>query len=247
MNIAKYLESTYLKTADQAGISEEETREKVRSLIQEAIDNDFLLVMIRKEYIAMAKEMIQSQGADVLVGTVIGFHEGTYSIEEKLEEAKYAVDQGVDELDFVINYTAFKDEQINLVSSEVYQCTKFALDHNKVAKWIIEIAALTDEEIEVISALIRDVVLDKFGEDAAAQVYVKSSTGFFKTEGGKPNGATVEGIKLMAKNAGPLPIKAAGGVRDYEKALEMIDLGVTRFGTSSAKAIFEGKEAEGGY
>lgn len=247
MNVADYLDSTYLKTAEQAGISQEQTEQNVRDLVLEAIENKFKLVMIRKEFVAMAKEMILEAGSDVLVGTVIGFHEGTYSIQSKLDEAQGAINDGVDELDYVVNYTAFKEEQINLVKSEVFQCTKLGLDNAKVVKWIIEIAALSNDEIEIITGLIRDVVLENFGEEQAANVFVKSSTGFYKTEGGLPNGATVEGIKLMIANAGPLPVKAAGGVRNFEGVDEMIKLGVTRFGTSSAKAIYDGKEASGGY
>ena len=62
-----------------------------------------------------------------------------------------------------------------------------------------------------------------------------------------PNGATVATIKLMLENSNPLPVKAAGGVRTYEEAVEMIKLGVKRIGTSSAKAIAYGEQAQGGY
>ena len=58
MNVADYLDSTYLKTAEQAGISQEQTEQNVRDLVLEAIENKFKLVMIRKEFVAMAKEMI---------------------------------------------------------------------------------------------------------------------------------------------------------------------------------------------
>ena len=68
-------------------------------------------------------------------------------------------------------------------------------------------------------------------------MFVKSSTGFFKTEREMPNGATFENIMLISKNAKPLKIKAAGGVRDYETALKMISLGADRIGTSSSKEI----------
>ena len=51
----------------------------------------------------------------------------------------------------------------------------------------------------------------------------------------------------MLQNAAPLPVKAAGGVRNYEEVMAMIKLGVKRIGTSSAKAIVSGATAEGGY
>lgn len=247
MNINQYLDSTYLKTAVQANISEAATKQKVIDLVNEAIENNFKLAMIRPEFVAMAKKMVAEADSEVLIGTVIGFHEGTYSTNEKLSEAQKAINDNVDELDYVVNYTAFKQEKINLVKAEVYKGTKLALDNNKVAKWIIEIAALTNEEIIALTQLIRDVVLQNFGEENAANVFVKSSTGFFKTEDGKPNGATFEAMELIVENAKPLPAKAAGGVRNYEDAVKMVEMGVTRIGTSSAKVITEGNIAKDGY
>jgi deoxyribose-phosphate aldolase len=247
MNINQYLDSTYLKTAAQANISEEETKNNVKLLVAEAIENNYKLAMIRPKFVAMAKEMIKEANSETLVGTVIGFHEGTYTTEEKLKEAEQAIADNADELDYVVNYTAFKEEKINLVKAEIFKGTKLALDANKVAKWIIEIAALSNEEIIAITQLIRDVVLENFGEENASKVFVKSSTGFFKTEEGKPNGATFEAMELIVENAKPLPAKAAGGVRNYDDAVKMVEMGVTRIGTSSAKIIAEGGKAEGGY
>ena len=245
MNIADYLDSTYLKTAEQAEISLLETKQNVISLIEEAIVNDFKLVMLRAEYVPLAKRLIQDANSDVLVGTVIGFHEGTITTDEKLQEAKNAIDAKVDELDYVVNYEAFKNGQVNLVKAEVFKGTQIALENNKVAKWIIEIAALTTDEIIGITKLIRDVVLDNFDEDKAQDVFVKSSTGFYKTAECKPNGATFKAMKIIVENAKPLQSKAAGGVRNYEDAKKMIELGVTRIGTSSAKKIVDGKTTEG--
>ncbi|UMB52752.1 deoxyribose-phosphate aldolase [Lutibacter sp. A64] len=247
MNINQYLDSTYLKKAEQANITEEATKQNVIDLVNEAIENNFKLAMIRPEFVAMAKNMVKEANSEVLIGTVIGFHEGTYSTNDKLAEAQKAIEANVDELDYVVNYTAFKEEKINLVKAEVFKGTKLALDNNKVAKWIIEIAALTNEEIIALTQLIRDMVLENFGEENAKNVFVKSSTGFFKTEEGKPNGATFEAMELIVENAKPLPAKAAGGVRNYEDAVKMVTMGVTRIGTSSAKAIAEGKTAKEGY
>lgn len=247
MNISQYLDTTYLKTAHQAGISEEQTKQEVIKLIKEAIENNFKLIMIRPEFVSMAHKMVHESNSNILVGTVIGFHEGTYSTNEKLSEAQIAINNDVDELDYVVNYEAFKQGKINLVKAEVFKGTKLALENNKVCKWIIEIAALTNEQIIALTQLIRDVVLDNFGVENADKVFVKSSTGFYKTEDGKPNGATFEAMELIVENAKPLAAKAAGGVRSYEDAVKMINLGVTRIGTSSAKAIADGGTAKQTY
>ena len=87
MNVNQYLDSTYLKTAQQANISEEATKQKVMDLVNEAIDNNFKLAMIRPKFVDMAKEMVEAANSKVLIGTVIGFHEGTNATEQKLEEA----------------------------------------------------------------------------------------------------------------------------------------------------------------
>lgn len=247
MNIAKYLDSTYLKTPAQSGLSDGETLQKVKELAQEAIDNGIFAVMIRPDYVAEIKKYINEQNSEVAVGTVIGFHEGTYSTEEKLTEAEKAIADGADELDFVINYNAYLEGDLDLVKQEFIQCTALCLQHDKIAKWIIEIAALTDGQIADITKRISEWAEENFEENQRSEIFVKSSTGFYVTEDGKPNGATFEGIRIMLENAGKLPVKAAGGVRTPEDAEKMISLGVKRIGTSSALALIKDRSSEGGY
>lgn len=247
MNIENYLDSTYLKTSAQSGLTEEETKAKVYELVDEAIAYGLYEVMIRPEYVAEVREYLNEKGSSVKIGTVIGFHEGTASVESKLAEAKKAIADGVDDLDFVINFEAFKRGEIDLVKEEFLKGSSLGLENGKVVKWIIEIAALTDAQIADITALFAKCAEENFSIEEQKNIFVKSSTGFYKTEGGKPNGATKEGIKIMKAHAGNLPVKAAGGVRTPEEAREMIELGVTRIGTSSALALLGKSEAKGGY
>jgi deoxyribose-phosphate aldolase len=247
MNIKQYLDSTYLKTATQAGLSEEDNSLVVKGFIQEAMDEGFKLIMIRPDKVAMAKKMIAEAYSKVLIGTVIAFPEGTASLAEKLEEAQKAIEEGADELDFVANYEAFKKGEVELVKNEIYSGTRLALESHKVVKWIIEVAALSDDQIIQFSALVKNVVLSHFKEECIHQVFVKSSTGFYKTANGLPNGATVHNMVMMLENASPLPVKAAGGVRTFEEAEAMIQLGVKRIGTSAAKTIANQGTGAGGY
>ncbi|KMQ59888.1 deoxyribose-phosphate aldolase [Chryseobacterium sp. FH2] len=247
MNIAQYLDSTYLKTPVQSGLSEAETLQKDIELTQEAIDNGIFAVMIRPDYVADIKKYIQEKNSDVVVGTVIGFHEGTYSIDEKLAEASKAISDGADELDFVINYNAYLKGDLELIKEEFVKCTQLVVQHHKIAKWIIEIAALTDVQIADITKNISTWAEETFPENDLSKIFVKSSTGFYETTDGKPNGATFEGIKIMLENAGKLPVKAAGGVRTPEDAEKMINLGVKRIGTSSALALIKNQSASEGY
>lgn len=247
MNIAQYLDSTYLKTPSQAGISEDETFQKVKELTQEAIENRLFAVMIRPDYVARIKRYIQDENSDVVLGTVIGFHEGTYSLEAKLAEAKKAIEDGADELDFVINYSEYLKGNLDYIKDEFLKCTQLCIQNQKVAKWIIEIAALTDEQIANLTKHISNCAEENFAENDLSKIFVKSSTGFYETKDGKPNGATFEGIKIMLDNAGKLLVKAAGGVRTPQDAEKMIGLGVKRIGTSSALALIKNESSSEAY
>ena len=247
MNIKQYLDSTYLKTASQAGLTQAENTTIVKEFIQEAIDENFKLIMIRPDMVSLASKMIFDANSPVQIGTVIDFPEGKGGLEAKLSEATQAIQDGADDLDFVCNYEAFKAGNVDLLKQEILQCTQLGLANNKVVKWIIEVAALSDKQIIQLSALIKNLVISNFKEENFASVFVKSSTGFYKTENNLPNGATVPAIIIMLENANPLPVKAAGGVRTYDEAVEMIRLGVKRIGTSGAKAIANGQKTEGGY
>lgn len=247
MEIKNYLDSTYLKTAEQAGLTSEENTKVVVSFIQEAIDQRFKLIMIRPDHVRLANEMIRNASSKVTIGTVISFPDGVHSLEAKLAEAQKAIADGADDLDFVCNYHAFIEGDLETVRNEILLGTRLGLEHNKIVKWIIEVAALTDKQIIQISAFIKNCVVSNFKEELYQNVYVKSSTGFYVTENNLPNGATVPAIIMMLENASPLSIKAAGGVRTYEEAVAMIKLGVKRIGTSSALAIASGQESDSNY
>jgi deoxyribose-phosphate aldolase len=247
MNIRQYLDSTYLKTTSQAGLSEEENDIVVKNAILEAIDEGFKLIMIRPEKVALAKEMILKTNSNLRIGTVIDFPEGKSDIETKIKEANKAIENGADDLDFVCNYEAFKNGEIDLVKQETLIATQIGLANNKIIKWIIEVAALNDKEIIQLSALIKNSIISNFKEEDYSSVFVKSSTGFYETQNDLPNGATIPAIIMMLENASPLPVKAAGGIKSYEQAIDMIRLGVKRIGTSAAKNIANGESTTNQY
>ena len=247
MNIKQYLDSTYLKTAEQAGITEEENILVAQEFIQEAVEEHFKLIMIRPNRVSLAKKMINEANSMLEIGTVIDFPEGKSAIEDKLKEAVQAIQDGADDLDFVCNYEAFKKGDSDLVKEEILRGTQLGLANNKVVKWIIEVAALSEKEIIQLSSLIKNVIVSNFHQELFSKVFVKSSTGFYTTGNNLPNGATIPTIKMMLENASPLPVKAAGGVRTYEEAVAMIQLGVKRIGTSGAKKIANGQNSTNEY
>lgn len=238
-NVNDFLDATYLKTPEQSNISKLENDALVEELLQNAVKYKYKCVMIRPEYVATAKQYLVKNKSKVLVGTVIDFPEGTADLKEKLSQARLAIDNGTDDLDFVINYQAFKNGDLALVQNQVKECTQLCLQYYKTVKWIIETAALSNKEIIQITALIKNIVIRNFKETDYANVFVKSSTGFYITNDNKPNGATPNTITLMLENATPLSVKASGGIKTLEEVLFYLEMGVKRIGTSAQKEIIE--------
>lgn len=247
MGLGDYLDSTYLKTPKQSGLSDSETLNTVHQLAKEAMENDIYAVMVRPDYVRSLRMLLDENQSKVKLGTVISFPEGRNTIDEKISEAQRAIADGADDLDFVVDYVAFKNGNLEKVRDEIEFCSRLGLKAGKVVKWIIETAALTDEEIVGLTKMIREIAESKLAEFDLSQIFVKSSTGFFETPNGEPNGANEHVIKLMLDNAGALSVKASGGVRTKEEAEKMIELGVKRIGTSSAFQIISGGNANGTY
>ena len=177
---------------------------------------------------------------------IIDFPNGNSNIQEKLNEIHAAIDLEADEID-VVNYNRFIKGDVEHITQEVKKCTSLCLENNKTIKWIIESAALNDNQITSICRLIKDVVLNELGSEYTENVFVKSSTGFFVTSDSKPNGANRHSIKLMVEHSAPLAVKASGGIRSRSDFNTMIDLGVKRIGTSSALAIMNGEKSDSSY
>jgi deoxyribose-phosphate aldolase len=245
--LENYLDSTYLKTPKQSKLTKVENQKIIINLVNEAIVNQFKLIMIFPSEVKWVKEVITKEKSKVLIGTVISFPEGTNTIEEKLSEMLQAIHNGADELDVVINYEAFKNGDKNLIQKEVLLLSQFALKNQKTIKFIIETAALNNKQITQVSALIKNTITSNFKENEFEKVFIKSSTGIFNTPQNLPNGATEEAIIIMLENGSPLPIKASGGIKNKQDANFFLKLGVKRLGTSSALAIINNENTNGIY
>ena len=246
-NIGNYIDSTYLKTSEQAGISDDETSRIISKTIQDAMDHNMKLVMIRPEFVSLADQMIKEYDSDLLVGTVIGFPNGDNSLGEKFDEAIQAIEDGVDELDYVVNYKSFQKGDLDTVMKEVSEGTAIGIEDGLVVKWIIESAALNNQEITELTRLISKIVIETVGEQKARNVFVKTSTGFYKPEDGSTGGATIDAVSLMSQNAGPLKVKASGGIYSREDLEKMVDAGASRIGTSAGLEIIRGEKANTDY
>lgn len=246
-NINQYLESTYLKTPKQAGLTENQTLEKITQLTQEAIEHEFCGVVFRNQYLKVAHQIIKQNKATTKLIAVVDFPEGNGGLVKKISEAQTAINNGANELDFVFDYKAYLSNQKEKAFYEWLECTKFIIQRNKTIKWIIEVAALNQEQIAELCSKMSDLARNNFQPTQLQNIFVKSSTGFYPTNNQAPNGATPQAIKIMLKHASPLPIKAAGGIRNQQQAQQYIALGVSRLGTSAALAIALDKEVNNQY
>jgi len=193
-------------------------------LCEEARDYGFGAVCLAPIWVEAAKKELE--GTQVKVASVIGFPHGDTLPSVKAFEVERAMQLGATEFDMVINIGALKDRNERVVTEDIEAVVDIAHSHSCLVKVIIEAALLTIPEKQLACRLAK-----KAGAD-----FVKTSTGF----AGEGKGATVEDVRLMRGwVGGTLGVKAAGGIKDCETALNMIDAGATRLGCSSSVQIIE--------
>jgi len=210
-DIAKYIEHTNL--------SPTLTIADIDRLVHEARHYNLLGVCVPPFWVKRAKREIGND--NIVLVTVAGFPLGYNLTETKLDEIERAIDNGADEIDVVWNISAFKTN-MPWTKVEIAKCSKLAHDNNKLLKVIIETAYLSNEEISEASKLCADAGAD----------FVKTSTGFAS------GGAKPEHIKIMRESVPVhVGVKASGGIKTYEQAMQMIEAGADRIGTSSGIVI----------
>jgi len=219
MEINRMIDHTILKA--------DAKKEDVMKIIEEAKKYRFYSVCINPTWVALAAKELQ--GEPVAVCTVIGFPLGANTTETKAFEATNAIENGVDEVDMVINIAELKDGNDEKVQKDIEAVVTAAKD-KALVKVIIETSLLTNEE------KIKACELAK----AAGADFVKTSTGF------STGGATVEDVRLMRETVGPeMGVKASGGIHNAKEAEAMIEAGATRLGASSGVAIMNGLSGTG--
>jgi len=204
------------------------SKKDIELFCKKAVDFGFKTIFVNPYYIDFAYDLVKDQ--DIKVGAPIGFSLGSSTTKTKLMETIESIEAGASELDMLMNLSAFKSGEYNYVENEIKEFTTEA--GNLTTKVIIESALLNDEEIIKACQLV----------EAGGADFVKTATGF---NGG---GATIKDVKLMKKTVGNnLEVKAAGGIRTYQDAVDMIEAGASRIGASGAIEIIEGKEYNGNY
>src|SRR6202047_918177 len=163
-------------------------------------------------------------GSTVAVGTTIGFPHGGHVTALKVAEALQAMKDGAAELDMVVNIGKVLSKDWRYVADDIRAVVEVAHAGKALVKVIFENCFLADEHKENLCHLCGEVKAD----------FVKTSTGYGAT------GATDEDLKLMRRCAPPhVQVKAAGGVRNYERLLAVRALGVTRVGATATQAILD--------
>ncbi len=189
---------------DHTRLKPETKRSKIQQLSEEAITFGFAAVCINPVHVAYAYELLKD--TPVKVCCVVGFPLGATLSEVKAVETKEAVRSGAHEVDMVVNVGALRDENYELVKSDIEAVV--AASGNAHVKVILETGLLTDDQKRKGCLLSKEAGAD----------FVKTSTGF------GPMGATPYDVRLMRETVGKeMGVKAAGGIRTFKDAIKMID------------------------
>ena len=203
------------------------TWEDIKKLCDEAVEYKTASVCVPPCYI---KRIADTYGDKINICTVVGFPLGYSTTEAKVQEVKTAIEDGVSEIDMVVNISDVKNGDYEKVEEEIKALREACGD--KILKVIIETCYLTEAE---------KIAMCKAVTNAKAD-FIKTSTGF------GTGGATLDDVILMKNNIGPdVKIKAAGGIRTKEDMVAFVEAGCSRLGTSSAVDILVGAGSNGAY
>ena len=206
---------------DHTLLKPQTTRDEIKQLCQEAIDNRFWYVCVNPGYVSAASRFVKNN--NVKVCGVVGFPFGANTPEVKIHEAKKAIQDGADEIDMVIDLGALKSGDHEVVKHEIESIVKQGKRQgDTIIKVIIETGLLNENEKVAACKLVKN----------SGANFVKTSTGF------NAQGATVHDVELLRNIVGQhFGVKASGGIRTYSDALRMIEAGANRIGTSSGVKI----------
>jgi deoxyribose-phosphate aldolase len=187
-----------------------------------AREYDVASVCIKPYAVRRAVELLA--GSTVAVGTTIGFPHGGHVTEVKAAEARQAIADGANELDMVVNIGKVLTGDWKYVADDVRAVVEAAHQGGAIVKVIFENCFLNDAQKEQLCRICGEVGAD----------FVKTSTGY------GASGATDDDLRLMRRCSPPrVQVKAAGGVRTFDRLVAVRALGVTRVGATATKAILD--------
>ena len=209
---------------DHSILNPSATYDEVKKGCREALQYGFAAVVVNPYHVPIVARELKN--SSVRVCSVISFPFGLSKTITKVHETRTALDEGAQEIDMVMNFSALKSGDPQFVRSDIKSVAQEARQSSaKIpVKVILENCYLTDDEKRQACRLVVQAGAD----------YVKTSTGFGKS------GATIEDVRLMREVVGPeFGVKAAGGIRTIQQALQMIEAGANRIGASASVSIVE--------
>jgi deoxyribose-phosphate aldolase len=210
---------------DHSVLRPDSTEDEVIKACRIAIDLDLAAVVVNPAHISVTSNTLK--GSHVKTCSVISFPFGLSTTEAKLAETRNVLALGAEEIDMVMNFSALRSRREEYVLKEIRSVTDLARASGKkaIVKVILETCYLSEAEKKQACLLAVEGGAD----------FVKTSTGF------GTGGATVDDVRLMKHTVGSRAgVKAAGGIRTLDQALQMIEAGADRIGTSSSVSILEG-------
>ena len=202
---------------DHTNVEPDATEDDIHELCAEVRKYGFCSAVVVPYHVELAAELV---GDIANVVTVIGFPYGVQNTRAKQIEVE-ALTDSADELDMVMNRTAFANDDATYVRQDISAIREVAGE--KTLKCIIESPTLSDAEIRY-----------------AAELVAEAGADFVKTAVGYEGGCDPTEVRAMREAVGPgVGVKASGGIHSFEEALEMVEAGATRIGASSGVDIVE--------
>ena len=199
---------------EHTNVDPDATKAEIKTLAEEVLEYGFHSAVVVPYHVPLVADLL---GEEAAVTAVVGFPYGVQNTAAKVAEVEAL--EGADEIDMVINRTAFAVDDHKTVVEDIRAVVAAAGD--RPVKCIIESPALSTADIRTAARLV---------EEAGAD-YVKTAVGY----DGPADPAEVAAINEAVSDA--MGIKASGGIGSFEDALAMVEAGATRIGASSGVAI----------
>ncbi len=206
---------------DHALLNPTATSEQVELWCEEADRFHFAAVCVYPTYVQLCAELLHGKAPKICA--VISFPTGATTSAVKLYEAQEAVENGATELDVVINQGWLKAGK----TEELHR----------------EIAEICSETGQTVKAILETTQLTEAEKKLAAEICMDAGVAFLKTSTGWYGGASVADVRLLKEvTREQVGIKAAGGIRTFEQALDLIIAGATRLGTSRGPELIRQRD-----
>ncbi|NLD58409.1 MAG: deoxyribose-phosphate aldolase [Clostridiales bacterium] len=205
---------------DVSAVRTHHSLEDILEVVRAARQYRFINVHALPAWVKALSELLRDD-EDIRVGAPVGFPSGGHRTNVKMLEAEALLEDGVQEMDIVMNVGKFKNREYGYVLGELKDIVTLA-GGRVMTKVIIELNCLADEELEAACRIVEDSGAD----------FLKTGTGWV------PGGANVERIAAIKRiTGGRIKVKAAGGIRTRAEFDALLKLGVERFGINTQSAL----------